>query len=68
MKQNLTNDEPVFPDNEKTPGKINLSLDIPQTEYIQCFVCGHKNPVNTGICEMCSNYLFIKSNSRKEGK
>ena len=68
MKKNLTNDEPVFLDNEKTPGKINLSLDIPQIEYIQCFVCGHKNPLNTGICEMCSNYLFTKLKNRKEGK
>ena len=53
---------------EQSSGKINLSLDIPQKEYIQCFVCGHKNPPNTGICEMCSNYLFTKLSNKKGGK
>ena len=24
---------------------------------IVCDVCGHKNPENTSMCEMCSNYL-----------
>ena len=28
-------------------------------DFVVCTVCGHKNPKNTGLCEMCSNYLFV---------
>ena len=27
-------------------------------KVIVCDVCGHKNPDNTALCEMCSNYLL----------
>lgn len=27
-------------------------------ERIVCEVCGHSNPADNALCEMCSNYLF----------
>lgn len=66
--ENSKDNESFSFNNEQSPGKINFSLDIPHTEYIQCFICGHKNPPDTGICVMCSNYLFTKLNSKKGGK
>ena len=50
---------------EPSPGKFNLSFDMPKVEYVQCEVCGHKNPVTAGICEMCSNYLFDKQGGKR---
>lgn len=39
--------------------RISLDVCLPGgDELIACEVCGHKNPKSTGICEMCSNYLF----------
>lgn len=26
-------------------------------EFVLCEMCGHSNPIDTAICEMCSNYL-----------
>ena len=40
-------------------GKVNLSIDLPQNDFVLCMMCGHKNKTGTGLCEMCSNYLFI---------
>ena len=51
IKANVVSDEKI--------GKMDLSIDIPNKEYVICKVCGHKNKPDTGICEMCSNYLFI---------
>ena len=39
---------------------LTFSVDVPETEYVQCFICGHTNPPGTGLCQMCSAYLFIK--------
>lgn len=33
--------------------------DCPATGIV-CEVCGHVNSADSGICEMCSNYLFTQ--------
>ena len=39
--------------------RISLEVEVPTNDdLIVCKVCGHKNPKSTGICEMCSNYIF----------
>ena len=39
--------------------KLTLSVEIPEKpEGVICKVCGHKNTGDTGMCAMCSNYLF----------
>ena len=39
--------------------KLTVEVDIPdKCEFITCQVCGHKNTIDTGLCVMCSNYLF----------
>lgn len=44
-------------DNEQ--GRVSLDVKLPNNnDLVVCQVCGHKNPRNTGMCEMCSNYLF----------
>lgn len=44
-------------DNEQ--GRVSLDVKLPNNnDLVVCKVCGHKNPRNTGMCEMCSNYLF----------
>lgn len=45
---------------KQTGGKrLALEMELPNSsEPVICKVCGHKNPNNTGMCEMCSNYLF----------
>lgn len=69
MDVNLSENEATSESNgQRSPGKFNLSFDIPQTAYIQCFICGHKNPANVGICEMCSNYLFTSLNGKRGRK
>ena len=51
----------VRPSNrEEQVGKVDLSIDIPQRDYVICKVCGHKNKMSAGFCEMCSNYLFVE--------
>ena len=37
-----------------------VASEFTELTYIQCPICGHKNPIKVGICEMCSNYLFEK--------
>ena len=39
--------------------KLTLEVDLPDVaDTVVCQVCGHKNPKDTGMCVMCSNYLF----------
>ena len=45
-------------DGNPSNGKMSLEVDLPRDEYVICKVCGHTNPKNAGLCEMCSNYLF----------
>ena len=44
----------VFPEN-------GVPIFVPWKQeketIIVCDVCGHKNPENTAMCVMCSNYL-----------
>lgn len=45
--------------NDDEQGKVSLEVKLPNNDnLVVCKVCGHKNPRNTGLCEMCSNYLF----------
>lgn len=45
--------------NDDKQGKVGLEAKLPNSEnLVLCKVCGHQNPRNTGMCEMCSNYLF----------
>lgn len=40
-------------------GIVSLKVKLPNDDdTVLCPVCGHKNPKNAGLCEMCSNYLF----------
>ena len=45
---------------DSRPGAMTFFVDPPEQTYVQCIVCGHKNPIDVGLCEMCSNYLFDK--------
>lgn len=39
--------------------KIAFEVEIPESsDLVACQVCGHKNRIDAGMCEMCSNYLF----------
>ena len=49
-----------IPVGESQSGSLTFRVEQPQATYVQCVVCGHKNPANVGLCEMCSNYLFDK--------
>ena len=55
----INNDPSEVTEESKLEGKVNLSIDLPQQDYVVCVVCGHKNKKEVGICEMCSNYLFV---------
>ena len=48
------------PNQAQDAGKLTVTMDLPQKDLVQCPVCGHKNPPNVGLCEMCSCYLFVK--------
>ena len=49
-----------LPSGENQPATgIPVFISPPEKQtYIVCDMCGHKNPENTALCEMCSNYLF----------
>ena len=44
---------------------VKIEKDVPtfntyypeKKEFILCDMCGHSNPIDTAICEMCSNYI-----------
>ena len=65
MSKESNNDEAFINETKESPsgdnnvGKVDLSIDIPREEYVICKVCGHKNKSSDGLCEMCSNYLFV---------
>lgn len=40
--------------------QVCVRVQKPETKPIVCDVCGHANPEGTSICEMCSNFLFLK--------
>lgn len=41
--------------------KLKGSETDPKDKRIVCEVCGHSNPAENALCEMCSNYLFEQS-------
>ena len=43
-------------------GSLSFKVDLPQNDYVTCEICGHQNPPNAGLCEMCSAYLFKLKN------
>ncbi len=42
-------------------GSLSFKMDLPQQTRVTCDVCGHQNPPDVGLCEMCSAYLFKQS-------
>lgn len=35
------------------------NADVAETpKVVICEVCGHGNPTNVGLCQMCSSYLY----------
>lgn len=45
---------------------IVIDVQQPEDEKTICFVCGHRNPKNTFMCEMCSNYLITQKTTIKQ--
>ena len=54
--------------NTSPSGKMSFEIDLPKDDCIICRVCGHSNPKQTGICVMCSNYLFKPASIKKTKK
>lgn len=54
--------KPETSDKKETTNSAHIVIDVqqPEDEKTLCFVCGHKNPKNTFMCEMCSNYLITQ--------
>ena len=53
---------PIIPNNNETKGsttQIVIPCKTEDKKYRVCDVCGHSNPDNIAICEMCSNYLLL---------
>lgn len=43
---------------KRTKKVIMTPQGVVEEEFVICKVCGHPNPSATGVCEMCSNYLY----------
>ncbi len=51
------------PEKKESDKSAHVVIDVqqPEDEKTICCVCGHANPKNTFMCEMCSNYLIMQN-------